>query len=86
MAHRSHREQAEQCFLAALKCAQQQDARIWELRAALSLARLWRDQGRWVEACDILEPIYNWFPKSVTLPDLNDAQALLSELACGARR
>lgn len=86
MAHRSHREQAEQCFLAALKCARQQDARIWELRAALSLARLWRDQGRWVEACDILEPIYNWFPKSVTLPDLNDAQALLSELACGARR
>jgi DNA-binding winged helix-turn-helix (wHTH) protein/class 3 adenylate cyclase/tetratricopeptide (TPR) repeat protein len=86
VAHPSDREQAEQCFLTALDCARQQGARIWELRAALSLTRLWRDQGRRVEALDILNPIYSWFPAGLNLPDLRDAQLILSELASGANR
>jgi predicted ATPase len=86
VAHPADREQAEQCFLTALGCARQQDARIWELRAALNLARLWREQGRRVEARDVLNPIYSWFPGGVNLPDLEDAQSMLSELASGANR
>jgi tetratricopeptide (TPR) repeat protein len=84
MALSSNGEQAEQCFLAALECARQQGARIWELRAALSLARLWRDQGRWVEASEILAPIYGWFSEGVGLPDLRKARSLLNEI-CGSR-
>jgi DNA-binding winged helix-turn-helix (wHTH) protein/tetratricopeptide (TPR) repeat protein len=82
----SNAEQAEQCLLTGLECARQQGARIWELRAALSLARLWRDQGRRVEAYEILARIHSWFPKGVSLSDLKDARALLDELACGAGR
>jgi tetratricopeptide (TPR) repeat protein len=79
MALSSNGPQAEQCFLTALECARRQGARIWELRAALSLARLWRDQGRWVEAREILAPIRGWFPEGVGLPDLRDARSLLNE-------
>jgi DNA-binding winged helix-turn-helix (wHTH) protein/class 3 adenylate cyclase/tetratricopeptide (TPR) repeat protein len=86
MALPSDREQAEKCFLTALACARQQGARIWELRAAVSLARLWQDQGRRVEARDVLKPIYNWFANSGNLPDIMDAHAILSELSGGASK
>jgi tetratricopeptide (TPR) repeat protein len=79
-------EQAEHCFLKALTYARDQGARIWELRAATSLARLWRDQGRWVDARNILQPICNWFAASANLPDVKDAKAILSKLPAGATK
>src|SRR6516165_5455647 len=56
-------------------------AKLWELRAAASLARLWRDQGHPTEACDLLAPVYGWFTEGFDTPDLKDAKALLDELA-----
>jgi predicted ATPase len=53
--------EAETCFRQALAVAREQDARMWELRAATSLARLWRNQDKWAEARDLLAPIYGWF-------------------------
>jgi predicted ATPase len=64
-----------------MKVAQEQRARIWELRAATSLARLWRDQGRRAEAHDLLAPVYGWFTEGFDTADLKDARALLDELA-----
>jgi predicted ATPase len=61
--------------------AQQQSARFWELRAALDLARLWCDQGKRTEARDLLAPIYGWFTEGFDTPVLQDAKALLDELA-----
>jgi predicted ATPase len=55
--------------------------RSWELRAATSLARLWRDQGRRVEANDLLTPIYGWFTEGFDTADLMEAEVLLHELA-----
>jgi class 3 adenylate cyclase/predicted ATPase len=72
---------AEGCFRQAMKVAQEQRARIWELRAATSLARLWRDQGRRAEAHDLLAPVYGWFTEGFDTADLKDARALLDELA-----
>ena len=57
-----------------------QEARLWELRAATSLARLWRDQGRAAEAHDLLAPVYGWFTEGFDTPDLRDAKVLLDEL------
>jgi predicted ATPase len=71
---------AENCFRAALTSAQSQQARFWELRAALSLASLWNTQGRNSEARKLLTPIYNDFVDSIELPDLNDARQLLDRL------
>jgi predicted ATPase len=65
----------------ALTVAQQQCAKFWELRAATSLARLWRDQGKWIEARDLLAPIYGWFTEGFDTPALQDAKALLDQLA-----
>ena len=61
---------------------------MWELRAATSLARLWRDQGRTREAHDLLAPIYGWFTEGFDTSDLKDAKALLDELSedIGTRR
>jgi predicted ATPase len=59
----------------------EQEAKLWELRAAASLARLRRDQGRPVEARDLLAPVYGWFTEGFDTPDLKDAKALLDELA-----
>jgi predicted ATPase len=58
-----------------------QSAKLWELRAATSLARLWRDQGKRTEARGLLAPIYGWFTEGFDTPDLKEAQALLEELA-----
>jgi predicted ATPase len=64
----------------ALAIAQQQGAKGWELRAAVSLARLRRDQGRRTEACNLLAPIYGWFTEGFDTQDLKEAKALLDEL------
>jgi tetratricopeptide (TPR) repeat protein len=72
---------AEASYHDALALAQQQSARLWELRAATSLARLWRDQGKRSEARDLLAPVYNWFTEGFATPVLQEAKALLEELA-----
>jgi predicted ATPase len=59
----------------------QQEAKLWELRAATSLARLYRSQGRRAEAGDLLAPVYGWFIEGFDTPDLIEAKALLDELA-----
>jgi predicted ATPase len=73
--------EAETCFRRALAVAREQDARMWELRAATSLGRLWRDQGKWAQARDLLAPIHGWFSEGFGTPDLREAKALLQELA-----
>jgi predicted ATPase len=72
---------AEHCYQEALFVARRQQARSLELRAAESLARLWRDQGRRDEAHDLLSSVYGWFTEGFTTPDLQDAKALLDELS-----
>jgi class 3 adenylate cyclase/predicted ATPase len=74
---------AEEVYFKALGIAKQQEAKLWELRAALSLARLRRDQGRPAEARDLLTPIYGWFTEGFDTQDLKDAKALLDELEGG---
>ena len=74
-------EAAEELYLKALSIAQEQEAKLWELRAAVSLARLRRDQGRRAEARDLLAPVYGWFTEGFDKPDLKDAKALLDELS-----
>ena len=65
----------------AIAIARAQKAKSWELRAATSLARLWRDQGKRQEARDLLGPIYGWFTEGFNTLDLKEAKALLNELA-----
>jgi predicted ATPase len=65
----------------ALAIARQQQAKSWELRAAMSLARLWRDQGKSEQAHELLAPIYGWFTEGFDTRDLKEAKALLDELA-----
>jgi predicted ATPase len=72
---------AEADFRGAIALAQEMSARAWELRAATSLAGLWRDQGRRAEARDLLAPVYGWFTEGFDTPDLKQAKALLGELA-----
>jgi predicted ATPase len=57
-----------------------QQAKSWELRAAMSMARLWRDQGKRDEARDLLSPVYGWFTEGFDTLDLKEAKALLDEL------
>jgi predicted ATPase len=71
---------AEGYFERALAVARAQQAKSWELRAAMSLARLWRDQGKRDEAHDLLAPIYGWFTEGFDTLDLKEARALLDEL------
>jgi predicted ATPase len=54
--------------------------KLWELRAAVSLSRLWREQGR-TKACDLLAPVYGWFTEGFDTSDLKEAKALFDELA-----
>ena len=68
-------------FERALAVARQQQAKSWELRAAMSLARLWRDQGKVQQARELLAPVYGWFTKGFDTLDLKEAKALLEELA-----
>jgi predicted ATPase len=76
-----HSEAAEELYRKALSIAEEQGAKLWELRAAVSLARLRRDQGRCADARDLLAPVYGWFTEGFDTPDLKDAKALLGELA-----
>jgi len=71
---------AEDSFRTALAIAREQGTRGYELRAAVSLARLRRDQGRRTEARDLLAPVYGWFTEGFDTPDLKEAKALLDEL------
>jgi predicted ATPase len=71
---------AERSFSQAIDIAQQQSAKFWELRAAISLARLWREQGKRDAARDLLAPTYSWFAEGFDTPVLKEAKALLDEL------
>ena len=72
---------AERNYLQAIAVAEGQSAKLLQLRASTSLARLWREQGRRAEAHDLLDPVYNWFTEGFAAADLRDAKALLDELA-----
>ncbi|MFL5282916.1 MAG: AAA family ATPase [Rhodopila sp.] len=72
---------AEQRYRQAIAVAERQSAKLYQLRASTSLARLWRDQGRRAEAHDLLAPIYGWFTEGLDAPVLKEAKALLDELA-----
>ena len=71
---------AEQSYHQALAVAKRQSAKTWELLTAMSLARVWRDQGKRTQARDLLAPIYNWFTEGFDTPILQDAKVLLDEL------
>ena len=71
---------AEAYFERALAVARQQQAKSWELRAAMSLARLWRDQGKLQQARELLAPVYGWFTEGFDTRDLKEAKALLDQL------
>jgi predicted ATPase len=72
---------AQASFERAISVAREQQAKSWELRAAVSMARLWRDQGKRAEARDLLAPVYGWFTEGFDTRDLKEARALLDELA-----
>jgi len=76
-----HSETAEELYRKALGIAEEQGAKFWELRAAGSLARFRRDQGRRAEAHDLLAPVYGWFTEGFDTPDLKEAKALLDQLS-----
>ena len=73
-------EPAESCFHKAIEIARQQQAKSWELRAAISLARLWQQQGKQAEARELLAPVYDWFTEGFDTKDLQEAKVLLEEL------
>ena len=73
--------QAEAYFERALAVARQQQAKSWELRAAMSMARLWRDQGKPQQAHELLAPVYGWFTEGFDTLDLKEAKALLEALS-----
>ncbi len=70
----------EACFQKAIAIARNQQAKSWELRAAMSLARLWQSQGKCQDAYDLLAPVYGWFTEGFDTADLKDARGLLDEL------
>ncbi len=71
---------AQAYFERALAVARKQQAKSWELRAAMSMARLWRDQGKREQARELLAPVYGWFTEGFDTRDLKEAKALLDEL------
>jgi predicted ATPase len=73
-------EAAEACFQHALTIARRQQAKSFELRAAVSLSRLWQQQGTRAEAYELLAPIYGWFTEGFDTVDLQEAKTLLEEL------
>jgi predicted ATPase len=72
---------AEAYLERALAVARKQQTKSWELRAAMSMARLWRDQGKRDEARDLLAPVYGWFTEGFDTLDLKEAKSLLDELS-----
>jgi predicted ATPase len=74
------RSAAEENYHQALAVAKRQSAKLWELLSAMSLARLWRDQGKGTQARDLLAPVYGWFTEGFDTSVLQDAKALLGEL------
>ena len=82
MAHApDDRAEAEDCFRQALDITRRQQAKSLELRAAMSLVRLWRQQGKRTEAHQMLAEVYDWFTEGFDTADLQQARALLDELA-----
>src|SRR5689334_23842882 len=75
--------EAEACFRRALAVAREQGAKLWELRAATSLARSWREQGNLSEARDLLATVYGWFTEGFEAQDLRNAKSLLDQLNAG---
>jgi predicted ATPase len=75
------RAEAEICFNRAIELSRKQEAKLFELRAATSLGRLWNDQGKRKEANELLAPIYSWFTQGFDTADLQEAEVLLDELA-----
>jgi predicted ATPase len=73
--------EAEACFQHALAVARRQEAKSLELRAAMSLSRLWQQQGKRAEAYELLAPLYGWFTEGFDTADLQEAKALLEEFA-----
>ena len=74
-------QEAEECLAGAIAMAQQQDARLWELRSATSLARLWATLGRRADALGVITPIHDWFTEGLDMPDLTRARTLMAELS-----
>jgi len=77
---RGNTEEAEACFFKAIEIARKQQAKMWELRATVSLARLWQSQGKKEQARQMLAAIYNWFTEGFDTKDLQEAKGLLEEL------
>jgi predicted ATPase len=75
-----HAEAAEDRYHKALSIAREQEAKLWELRGAMSLVRLWAGQDRRAEARDLLARVYGWFTEGIDTRDLKEAKALLDEL------
>src|SRR5262249_30044558 len=80
------RDEAEAGLRWALTIAQRQQARWGELRAATTLAKQWRHEGKYLEAFSLLQPVYGWFVEGFDTPSLKDAQALLGELRAQAHK
>jgi predicted ATPase len=70
----------EDCFREAIAVARRPSAKLFELRDAMSIARLWRDQGKREEARQLLAPVYGWFTEGFDMRDLKEAKALVDEL------
>jgi predicted ATPase len=81
MAPKSDAAKAEAYFERALAVAREHQAKSWELRAAMSMARLWRDQGKPQQALELLAPVYGWFTEGFDTLDLQEAKTLLATLA-----
>jgi predicted ATPase len=73
--------EAEAQLRASIECSRQKQAKSWELRATMSLARLWRDHGKVQQARELLAPVYEWFTEGFDTRDLKEAKALLGTLA-----
>jgi predicted ATPase len=78
---RGPESEAEECFLKAIEIARKQQAKSLELRAVMSLARLWQQQGKKKEAHRMLAEIYGWFTEGFDTKDLQEAKALIEELS-----
>ena len=75
------RSGAEASYGEAVALARMQNAKLWKLRTAMSLARLWHDQGKRAQACELLAPVHGWFTEGFSTAVMQEARALLQELA-----